>query len=515
MPFPSGGCQTCKLRRIKCDETQPVCGKCKKSQRVCYGMRNGPWCSVIHIENTYASGGAKRPRGPRSTRTAEPPGKLALLQLPAIDLKTRAVTYFRHYHLKTISGCHDVSKTVYNDVLPIWTSRQDSPLLNLSGSCIALAVFSQTQRHPPAALEALLKYQKLLQTTQKTLLTLSKESIELYLIASFCMGRYEGVIYRPNSFNSPTFTRFSHHAGAMSILKIWKEQYSHLHPATDVIRHSRQGLIRSALLGHCDLPTWMVDGIIFGEQGLDLAYTRIVIRIIKVRRKIVGLLHNKERSLGPSDSFASVADELAVETDLIHTSLQEYSDLFPENWKQSQYPLPDPHPWPMRDFYTPTVQSYSSPAQAAVWCSYYATNILVNSTKLKILELCEPCKDTDSQRLRVVSNISVMAESLASSVPFTLERVKITRHSEEQSKEPSITLNIGEDIRPCLAMLLVWPLTLAANVSGVDAAQQKWFRSELARLGRIVGYGIIECAETDQWPVNHLNFDRERGMSNC
>jgi hypothetical protein len=202
-------------------------------------------------------------------------------------------------------------------------------------------------------------------------------------------------------------------------------------------------------------------------------------------------------------------DELATETDLIQTSLQEYSDLFPKDWKYGQHPLPDPHPWPMRDFYTPTVQSYSSPAQAGVWCSYYATSILVNSTKLKILELTKPSMDIDDQRLQVLSHISVMADNLASSVPFILERVKFPRDSDTKSGKLLTTLNIGKEIRPSLAMLLVWPLTLAAGVSGVDEGQQKWFRSELARIGRIVGYGIIECSETDQWPVNHLKFDRE------
>jgi hypothetical protein len=52
-------------------------------------------------------------------------------------------------------------------------------------------------------------------------------------------------------------------------------------------------------------------------------------------------------------------------------------------------------------------------------------------------------------------------------------------------------------------------LTLAASVGGVDAVQQKWFRCELARIGRIVGYGIFESAETDQWSLSNLNFDYE------
>jgi hypothetical protein len=34
---PSKGCTTCKLRRIKCDETQPECIKCASSKRMCLG----------------------------------------------------------------------------------------------------------------------------------------------------------------------------------------------------------------------------------------------------------------------------------------------------------------------------------------------------------------------------------------------------------------------------------------------------------------------------------------------
>jgi len=31
------GCQTCRTRRIKCDETKPECMKCVKSKRKCEG----------------------------------------------------------------------------------------------------------------------------------------------------------------------------------------------------------------------------------------------------------------------------------------------------------------------------------------------------------------------------------------------------------------------------------------------------------------------------------------------
>jgi hypothetical protein len=418
------------------------------------------------------------------------------------------MNYFWLHHLNTFTECQDLSKTVYNDFLPIWISKQECTLLKLSGSCIALAIFSQTQRHPAAALAASLIYQKLLQATQKSLFTLSEENIELYLIASFFMGRYEGAVFNLNAMNS-IYSRvrgFSHHMGALSILKLWKEQYSHLHPPTDVIRHSRQGLIRSAVLRNAKVPEWMLDGTIFGERGFDLEYHRIMIQITKIRHQVAGLLRHKKMSCRSLDELPTIIGDFEGEAVSIDNALQEWSSRFPSTWKYGQQQLPDPYPWPMRDFYTPTVCSYSSAAHASVWCNYYSTRILINSARLKILELGQSVESADKTGVQARSNIASMADHLASSIPFCLERFKVTL-PDLSSEQPLITLNNGQDIKPYVAHLVIWPLTLAASVGGVDAVQQKWFRCELARIGRIVGYGIFESAETDQWSVNNLSFD--------
>ena len=36
---PSNGCGTCKIRRIKCDEIEPICMNCARSKRVCLGYK--------------------------------------------------------------------------------------------------------------------------------------------------------------------------------------------------------------------------------------------------------------------------------------------------------------------------------------------------------------------------------------------------------------------------------------------------------------------------------------------
>jgi len=41
-PKTKTGCRTCKLRRVKCDETQPTCLKCSASGRTCDGYLYSP-----------------------------------------------------------------------------------------------------------------------------------------------------------------------------------------------------------------------------------------------------------------------------------------------------------------------------------------------------------------------------------------------------------------------------------------------------------------------------------------
>lgn len=56
---PSRGCATCKLKRIKCDETRPTCKKCASSKRICLGY-NGKKPAELHCGNKPLRGQESR-----------------------------------------------------------------------------------------------------------------------------------------------------------------------------------------------------------------------------------------------------------------------------------------------------------------------------------------------------------------------------------------------------------------------------------------------------------------------
>ncbi|KAK5946096.1 hypothetical protein PMZ80_000235 [Knufia obscura] len=47
------GCKTCRQRKLKCDETKPVCGQCRKSNRECLASEG---ISFRHAQNAGFSG---------------------------------------------------------------------------------------------------------------------------------------------------------------------------------------------------------------------------------------------------------------------------------------------------------------------------------------------------------------------------------------------------------------------------------------------------------------------------
>jgi hypothetical protein len=128
--------------------------------------------------------------------------------------------------------------------------------------------------------------------------------------------------------------------------------------------------------------------------------------------------------------------------------------------------------------------------------------MLINSTRLRVLELTRPNLLVDftyeQQRQECITQLEAMADSLASSIPFCLERFKV-ENPNSPIRQSSIKLNPNDEIKPSLANLAVWTLTIASSLEGIDVRQQMWFRSELATLGRITGDGVLECVETDQW----------------
>ena len=482
----------------KCDETRPTCQRCIKARRVCIEpstVKNASF--LIHVENRYAAGKAKRPRGPRSS---------LIRTFPHIDLQTRAWGYYLQCHLHTLADVPSLSDGLSGCVAAFQFSGKPCTMVDLALSVMALAVFARTQNHPPASVEASTRYHQLLRVARGRIAQvgspiLDVRDVDACLLTVLLMGRYEGVKYHSFDFSSNESFRslqsWSHHDGATAILKFWYDNRKD-NPATYIITQIRRGLIRSFLLRNLLLPDWMLNGAHFGEHDLDLDYDRIAVRIVNLHYAFTRLPHM-------SSPHSVNIDELIDDARQLDQALQNLAARFPSTWSHRQHALMDPDLYHQECCYSPTVYSYSSYGYAAAQSQYFATRMLVNSTCQRLLDYKYATQLNsffhEQQRLECTNRLKTMADDLASTIPFLLGRLKVIDSADSPLHQVPVRFNISEESMPYLGVLAVWPLTIASSLEGIDATQQLWFRSQLAEIGKKTGIGVLECAGADPWAV--------------
>ncbi|KAL9110351.1 MAG: hypothetical protein Q9227_005082 [Pyrenula ochraceoflavens] len=362
-----------------------------------------------------------------------------------------------------------------------------------------MSVFSQTQHHPIAAREAASGYHDLLQLAQHRVARLgtgdlNERDVDACLLTTTLMGRYETAIYRSNTRDPRALFQYlpawSHHDGAMAILKCWNDRLDRKN-VTAVIKSCRRGLIRSYLLRNLALPGWMLDGSRFGEEGSDLEIDNIIVRTTNLRHALSGL---------QDKAFPDLihVTNLHKEVQLLDKALQEWASRIPSVCSFQEHALAEPGCYPKQHLYSPKVFEFSELGDASVWAYYFSAGILIYSTHLKILKHVNnyPYYDMAYGDLEVqcVQQLNRLAESLASTIPFCLKRLKGTASDASHS----LTLDRHQKVEPYLASLVIWPLSIASNMGeGIYPHLYKWFRAELSSLGRLVGDGALQCADTN------------------
>ena len=378
-------------------------------------------------------------------------------------------------------------------------------MVDLALSSMSLAVWARTHRHPPAAIEATSRYHSLLRVVRERIAQvntqpINEQNIDSWLLSVSLMSRYESTIYHPDALGLKdsimSLRSWSHHDGAMGMLKVWYDNFR-TDAATPIIKQTRRGLIRTCLIRSLPLPDWMLDGSHFGEKSLELDYDCIIVHV-------ANLIHASARLQQSNDVQIAEAEGLNEQAQMLELALRDWVSQVPNTCSYQRCTLKELDPSSRRHFYSPVVYNYSRLEYAAVWSEYFALRMLINSTRLTALELS--CSSLladltcDQQWLGCMNRLEAMADSLASTIPFCLGRFMASSLS-STALQPSIALNKDEDIKPYLANSIAWPLSIASSIHTIDASKRAFFRSELAGLGKCTGNGVLECAETNQWPL--------------
>lgn len=403
------------------------------------------------------------------------------------------------YHMPTcpvldvpnVSGC-------LSECVAAWkTSGRTSETVDLALSSMALAVFSRTQKHHEAAAAALSKYQRLLRVSQFWISQVQKAKLDAVnmdacLLSIAFMGRFEGIAdgleKSIDSMQSVLpMNTWHHYDGAMAVLKSWYINRNHDGSSISIIvQHIRRVILRICLLRNQKLPDWLLDGEIFGEHGIELENDRIDIRVLALRQAYMRL----ERGID-----STPVEQLNITAKEIDKELQHLADQLPISCSYQQHIISTSNSFPQRYFLSPIVYSYQKTAYAALWAQHFATRMLINRLRIRILDFSGDSTHIQ-QQAECFTAIKSMGDSLASTIPFCLERFSFHR-----DKPDSIVLNTSDDITPYLLNLVVWPLTIASGLEGINDRQLSWFRDELAAIGEQIGDRVAQRAGESGWII--------------
>lgn len=433
--------------------------------------------SIVYVENDFASGIRKRPRGPRR------PAPQAITQ-PSVDLRAQAISYYLHNHVQPLHDAPSITKAVEDDIETIYRSRPNCSMTQRAISVIALVLFGKTQNQPQAIVDACVAYQQLLQDIQVSISSPDECDIEACLLAIFCMGRYEDAVH---STNQPithmwALRSSSHHDGALAVLKAFRNrQGSGTQDIPDIVKHTRRGMIKSALLRNRNLPEWIVEGKEFGEEGLELEKDSMLVKLVGLRQRLRSLRDGQEKG---AHNILQEAANIAKEAQDLDLEMSNWPNRFPSTWTREEHTLPAKPG--IRDS-PQKVSSYQSFAYASIWTKHYAARMLVNSLLIQSLALANPLPPLSPtvSEISARANLTEMAEEFQCSLPFCFGNLEGT------VKE--------EDMHPITIRWVAWPLTMVMLVEEFEGALKEVFVDAIVSIGKRVGIGALEKAGDGMW----------------
>lgn len=440
----------------------------------------------------YASGRRKRPRGPR------PKAELVVnvSPSPSRDVRSEAVAHYIHYHLNHRNSEFTLQGKIREVIVSTCTSNQ---ALESALSAMSTAIFSKVKSQPHAAAQASASYQKSLQRLQATLGDMCATEIDTCLLTIGFLARYEDSMFSPSSNTQSVRLRMPsghlHLIGATACLKYWLDCSGNFQAPTCIITQTRRNLRKAALFGQFDLPDWLEDGVLYGEYGSDLELDHILIRIIRIRRRASCLMEDETASL-PLQQVISTLYTLCEEALNIDTALLRWMNLFSANEDRIKHKLTDNCVWSRNSFYHSCVYIYQGQSQAATLIQCYGYRMLINHLLISMFGFMGSYSKhlNDGKLSQCRNNMSQLAYDMASSVPFCLARFTVS--NDLGSSDNDIIITNHQDAEPHVAEQIATPVAIAATTKYIDAAYTSWFSSQLANIGRLTGYGLIEHVAT-------------------
>ncbi|GAQ47054.1 hypothetical protein AtubIFM56815_003875 [Aspergillus tubingensis] len=201
---PSGGCVTCKARRVKCDEAKPECHSCQRLNLRCGGYKSKP------VKIRFKDQTSKVCNDIASRHAAQHQQLVPCLRSLS-DPDSSVPFFIRHYAM--MGRDMKSSRGFFEMLVPVYASEKQNSALSLAVTATASEIMSRW-RHESSSRASRETYAQAIKCLRKTIEDRNEWTNPATILAVLALQFYENfaVIY-----GSKSATRV-HHDAAVSLL---------------------------------------------------------------------------------------------------------------------------------------------------------------------------------------------------------------------------------------------------------------------------------------------------------
>ncbi|CAM1503676.1 Fc.00g012670.m01.CDS01 [Cosmosporella sp. VM-42] len=504
---PSRGCQMCRTRRIKCDETKPTCNQCAKSRRQCPGYKDE--FDLVFRNETQAT--ERRARKANKKALAQKQGKgstskdtprpLSLIKQESEPDKAILTTL--NLPVEQQATCHFVSNYVliprqddtrgYMEfVVPL--IKTETPALHFKYAFDACALASLGNRVGPGndfEKESLGHYTKALAATFAALKDPDRARSDATLGAVLLLGLFENITAKQLGM----LAWGSHIEGAIQLVKArGKEQLRTKVGLAMFVAVRTQMIIHSLSTGKqpiMGVEWWLSDAV---KNFYAADCQRLNIRTGELRAEVNRVMSSVTRSPENIELLLDMIRRCQI-VDQEHVawakSLPDYFQFKAVAW-EDHVPNGD---YSRAEVFPGRVDAYQDLWVASVWNMMRCSRIILASMIVRCSAwVCAPVDYRTTPEYATAARTCCDAiTDIIASVPYQLGW--FTKRKELLEKANLSSFGCGEeDAQKGLpGYFLSWPLTCVQGQDYTTDAQRAWVKGRLTFIGNQLGvrYAIM------------------------
>ncbi|PWY85982.1 hypothetical protein BO70DRAFT_312204 [Aspergillus heteromorphus CBS 117.55] len=495
MGKPSGGCGTCRARRVKCDEGRPICNRCRKARRTCSGYRDphSIWFrdeskSVIQRLKTSAGSDPGLPAAQASAvvrlkwKTADGP---TARQLPSpilnftLDHTFQATCFFLNT-FKWFNTFSLVERSTRH--APESTAALGEKAMMAGIASVGLANLASLQKSPSLRLSARREYATALQLTNAALRDPVMVKEDTTLTAIVCLSLFEIIVCeRQDSLES----WINHSKGIAALLELRGGEQLQRESGAWMFQVLRNEVLTGCLQKGLRFPPALLDiPDRMASKSQTYPFSTDGNRLMKIVAKFCDLQADIRTGI-ISDSSEILSIARAIDSEL-----EDLTGTFSSEFVYALCTRPPSHPPPPATngynfaYYHGTYHMYQTLWACNVWNNYRYVRILVNTVILSHLPPVAPAAQSGpeyesfrAQCVRPRDRMRQLATDICCSVPF---KFGVAGHEEMDGVDPVMT-------RAGTGFTLLLPLYVAVLVDGVSSPIYTWVMNCFHVIGRVMG----------------------------